>query len=131
MTGIYFSGTGNTKHCVEEFVRCFDTQNQAFSIETPEIDKLLANESTIVFGHPTHFSNAPKMVGDFILSRKELFRGKKIFIIAVEKPVKRLFGIFNSRSFMLFLPRYSPETRYIEPLCSSFRAKIGTKIAIK
>lgn len=82
MTGIYFSGTGNTKHCVEEFVRCFDTQNQAFSIETPEIDKLLANESTIVFGHPTHFSNVPKMVRDFILSRKELFRGKKIFIIA-------------------------------------------------
>jgi Pyruvate/2-oxoacid:ferredoxin oxidoreductase delta subunit/flavodoxin len=82
MTGIYFSGTGNTKHCVEEFVRCFDAKNQAFSIETPEIDKLLANEDIVVFGHPTHFSNAPKMVRDFILSHKELFRGKKIFIIA-------------------------------------------------
>ena len=82
MTGIYFSGTGNTKHCVEEFVRCFDTQNQAFSIETPEIDKLLANEDTIVFGHPIQFSNAPKIVRDFILSHRELFRGKKVFIIA-------------------------------------------------
>jgi len=82
MTGIYFSGTGNTKHCVEKFVRCFDTQNQAFSIETPEIGKLLANEDTIVFGHPIQFSNIPKMVRDFILSHKELFRGKKVFIIA-------------------------------------------------
>ncbi len=82
MTGLYFSGTGNTKHCVEEFIRCFDMQNKAFSIETPEIEQLLAGEDTIVFGYPTHFSNAPKMVRDFILSRKELFRGKKIFIIA-------------------------------------------------
>ena len=82
MTGLFFSGTGNTKHCVEEFIRCFDMRNKAFSIETPEIDKLLANENIIVFGHPTHFSNAPKMVRDFIVSHKELFRGKKIFIIA-------------------------------------------------
>ena len=82
MTGLYFSATGNTKHCVEKFVQCFDPENRAFSIETPELDNLLADETVVVFGHPTCFSNAPKIVRDFILSRTELFRGKKIFIIA-------------------------------------------------
>ena len=52
MIGLYFSGTGNTKHCVETFVRCFDDNNQAFSIETQELDRLLARETMIVFGHP-------------------------------------------------------------------------------
>ena len=82
MTGLYFSATGNTQHCVEKFIHCFDAKNQAFSIETPELDNLLADETVIVFGHPTCFSNAPKIVKDFILSRAELFSGKKIFIIA-------------------------------------------------
>lgn len=82
MIGLFFSGTGNTKHCVQEFIHCFDVQNKAYSIETPEIDKLLANEKTIVFGYPTQFSNAPKIVRDFIVNHKELFRGKKIFIIS-------------------------------------------------
>ncbi|MDR2962592.1 MAG: EFR1 family ferrodoxin [Bacteroidales bacterium] len=82
MTGIYFSGTGNTRHCVERFVQCFDAKNQAFSIENPEIARLLQPEEIIVFGHPTHFSNAPKMVRDFIANHKDLFRGKRVFIIA-------------------------------------------------
>ncbi len=82
MIGLFFSGTGNTKHCVEEFIHSFDVQNQAFSIESPEIDELLANENIIVFGYPTHFSNVPKIVKDFIVSHKKMFRGKKIFIIA-------------------------------------------------
>jgi ferredoxin len=82
MTGLYFSGTGNTKHCVEEFVRCFDDNNQAFSIETPELDRLLARETMIVFGHPTCFSNAPKIVRDFIVSHAAIFHRREVFIIA-------------------------------------------------
>ena len=82
MTGLYFSGTGNTKHCVEEFVRCFDSSNKAFSIETAEIEKLLVDEKLIVFGHPVYFSNIPKIVGDFIKSRAKLFNNKSMFIIA-------------------------------------------------
>ena len=81
MTGIYFSGTGNTKHCVEKFVYSFDENNKIFSIETQGLEQLLATENTIVFGHPTLFSNAHKIVRDFILSHAELFHGKKIFII--------------------------------------------------
>jgi NAD-dependent dihydropyrimidine dehydrogenase PreA subunit len=81
MTGLYFSGTGNTKHCVEEFVHCFDSKNQIISIEAPNIGDILANEDVIVFGHPTCFSNAPKIVRDYIINNKEIFARKKIFII--------------------------------------------------
>ena len=80
--GLYFSGTGNTKHCVEAFVRCIDANSRAFSIETQGLDRLLADATVIVFGHPTCFSNAPKMVRDFILNHKAIFHGKEIFIIA-------------------------------------------------
>jgi NAD-dependent dihydropyrimidine dehydrogenase PreA subunit/flavodoxin len=79
--GLYSSGTGNTKHCVEEFVHYFDSKNQAISIENSDINNLLDNEDVIIFGHPTCFSNAPKMVRDYIRNNKEIFVGKKIFII--------------------------------------------------
>ena len=82
MTGLYFSGTGNTKHCVEEFVRCFNSENQSFSIDSPELDHLFDGEDTIVFGYPVYFSNVPKKVRDFISNHAELFRRKKIFVIA-------------------------------------------------
>ena len=54
MTGLYFSGTGNTKHCVEEFIRCFDSNNQAFSVETPNLDTILADEDIIAFPLDIH-----------------------------------------------------------------------------
>jgi len=82
MTGLYFSGTGNTKHCVEAFVHYFDANNQAFSIENQGLNRLLADADIIVFGYPTCFSNAPKIVRDFILNHKAIFRRRKIFIIA-------------------------------------------------
>lgn len=83
MIGIYFSGTGNTKHCVEKFVQCFDTKNKAYSIETETaiLANLLKNEDVIVFGHPTCFSNAHKIVRDFIFANKQLFERKQVFII--------------------------------------------------
>ncbi len=82
MIGIYFSGTGNTKHCVEEFVEKYDNSSIAISIETPNCNKLLAEHNMIVFGYPIYFSNAPKIVRDFISDNKESFHNKEIFIIA-------------------------------------------------
>jgi NAD-dependent dihydropyrimidine dehydrogenase PreA subunit/flavodoxin len=82
MTGLYFSGTGNTKHCVEEFVQHFDPKNQTFSIETAGLESLLADETLIVFGYPVYFSNIPKIVRDFIVNNAKLFNHKKVFIIA-------------------------------------------------
>jgi ferredoxin/flavodoxin len=82
MTGLYFSGTGNTQYCIEKFVQSIDPENQAFSIETPGLDNLLADETFIVFGYPVYFSNVPKMVRDFILNNAKIFNRKKVFIIA-------------------------------------------------
>lgn len=33
MIGIYFSGTGNSKHCVERFLEAYGKGGKAFSIE--------------------------------------------------------------------------------------------------
>jgi len=82
LIGIYFSGTGNTRHCVEEFVRCYDDGSAAVSIETPDIIEIIADHDFIVFGYPVYFSNMPKIVRDFIVAHRSCFQDKKIFIIA-------------------------------------------------
>ena len=81
MIGIYFSGTGNTKHCVTKFIECFG-ENIAIPIETPNIDELIIKHDTIVFGYPVYFSNIPKIVRDFIINNSACFYNKKIFVIA-------------------------------------------------
>ena len=80
--GLYFSGTGNTKHCVETFVSFFDNTCTAISIETPNINHFLSEHDFIVFGYPVYYSNIPKIVRDFIFSHRDCFQNKKIFIIA-------------------------------------------------
>lgn len=82
MLGMYFSGTGNTRYCVTKFVEYFDEKNIAISIETPGIDKIIANQDVIVFGYPIYFSNTPKIVRDFLIENKSCFLNKKVFIIA-------------------------------------------------
>ena len=80
--GIYFSGTGNSRHCVETFVRRYDDACNAISIENPDIRQLLSDQELIVFGYPVYYSNIPKIVRDFIFNNKDCFQNKKIFIIA-------------------------------------------------
>lgn len=78
MTGIYFSGTGNTKFCVTRFLeKC---GGKAYSIE----DKVsaLSEDNDIVLGYPVYYSNMPMIVRDFIEQNAELWRGKNVFIIA-------------------------------------------------
>ena len=82
MVGVYFSGSGNTKHCVEFFVNLLDESVKTFPIESEfSVSEIIKND-VIVFGYPIHYSNAPKYVRDFILSNKSIFTNKKIFIIA-------------------------------------------------
>ena len=59
MIGIYLSGTGNTKHCVEALVNLLDTTARCIPLETPDITDTLKKHSTIILGYPTQFSNAP------------------------------------------------------------------------
>ena len=80
MTGIYFSGTGNTKFCVTRFLeKC---GGKAYSIEDKEAVSALSEDNDIVLGYPVYYSNMPMIVRDFIGQNAELWRGKNVFIIA-------------------------------------------------
>ena len=79
MIGIYFSGTGNTKHCVEKLVKLLDASAQSFPLEHTEIIQILIKHDIIVLGYPTQFSNAPVIVRDFIKNHSSLWNGKKVF----------------------------------------------------
>lgn len=82
MIGIYFSGTGNSKHCVEKFLREYDPQAKAFSIENKEALRQIKNHEEIVFGYPVQFSNIPKIVKDFVIGHDSIWQGKRVFVIA-------------------------------------------------
>lgn len=80
--GIYFSGTGNTKHCIEQFLLAYGGSQDSFSIEELESISAITKNDIIVFAYPIYFSNLPKIVYDFINNNQTHFNGKKIFIIA-------------------------------------------------
>lgn len=81
MLGVYFSGTGNTKHCVKNFVKEFHNSN-VISIEEPNVVNEILKSKFIVLGYPIYYSNAPKIMQDFIIENKNIFKNKKVFIIA-------------------------------------------------
>ena len=81
MIGIYLSGTGNTKHCVEKLVCLIDDTAKCVPLEYPPIVHILEKQETIILGYSTQFSNAPFMVRDFIKKNNSLWKGKKVFCI--------------------------------------------------
>ena len=81
MIGIYLSGTGNTKHCVEKLVYLIDDTAKCVPLEYPQIVSILEKRETIILGYPTQFSNAPFMVRDSIKKNDSLWKGKKVFCI--------------------------------------------------
>lgn len=82
MIGVYFSGTGNTKHCVCRFVNEIDTAAKAIGIENDEVVRHIESEEFIVFGYPVYYSNLPKIVRDFIVDNSSIWQNKKVFIIS-------------------------------------------------
>ena len=82
MLGIYFSGTGNTRYCIEQFVRGMDPLAECLSIEDKDLIDKIVMEDLIVIAYPIYFSNLPKIMREFILETQRAFIGKKVFIIA-------------------------------------------------
>lgn len=82
MIGIYLSGTGNTKHCIEKLTSLLDETAQAVPIEKKSITNLLSQHDFILFGYPVQFSNAPMMVRDFIKKHADLWKNKKVLCVA-------------------------------------------------
>lgn len=79
MIGIYLSGTGNTKHCVEKLLTLLDGQATMVPIESEGAVQAVAANDEILLAYPTQFSNVPYMVRDFIKQNRELWSGKKVF----------------------------------------------------
>jgi ferredoxin/flavodoxin len=88
MIGVYFSGTGNTRYCVQKFINELDNNAKSFSIEDNELIFELPNQDIIIFGFPIYYSNLPKIVEDYISKNAKSFYNKKIFIITTK-------GLFN------------------------------------
>lgn len=81
MIGVYFSGTGNTKFCVEYFVRSLDKNAICYSIEDKNTILEIAKNNMIILGYPIYYSNLPKILRDFICNNSEIWNGKQIYII--------------------------------------------------
>lgn len=81
-TGIYLSGTGNTKHCMERLLSLVDRHAKAIPMESPEAVEALRSHDRIFLGYPTQFSDVPMMVKDFIRKNKKLWKGKHVICIA-------------------------------------------------
>ncbi len=82
MIGIYFSGTGNSKYCIERFLEEYDKGSPAFSIEQDEVATHIKRHHELVISYPVQFSNIPKILYDYIITNSQIWRGKKIFILA-------------------------------------------------
>ena len=82
MVGIYLSGTGNTKHCVEKAIWLLDKTAATVPLESADVIEHIKSNDTIIFGYPTQFSNAPYMVRDFINKNRLLWKNKKILCVA-------------------------------------------------
>ena len=82
MIGIYFSGTGNSRYAAELFCREYDKDAIAYTIEDDDVLKVVKSADMIVFSYPVQFSTVPKIMRDFVTNNKELWRYKKVFVIA-------------------------------------------------
>ena len=82
MIGIYFSGTGNTKYCLEKFVSLYDRNIEITPLEDEGTIEKVAHHKDIIFAYPIYYSNLPKIVRDFICGNSDVWKGKHIFIIA-------------------------------------------------
>ena len=82
MTGIYFSGTGNSKYAAELFCKEYDNESRTYSIEDSETLSAVTEADLIVFAYPVQFSTVPKILRDYISDHNELWMNKKVYIIA-------------------------------------------------
>ena len=82
MIGLYFSGTGNSRHAVEVFCREYNSSAKIYSIEDDGVIDAIREAKAIVFAYPVQYSNIPKIVRDFVNDNGDIWKDKKIFIIA-------------------------------------------------
>lgn len=82
MLFLYFSGTGNTRYCIEYFAKKSGEDGAVLSIEEPEAVRHIQEQKDIVLAYPIYYSALPKILKDYIVDHAGLWRGKNIFLIA-------------------------------------------------
>jgi len=82
MIGIYFSGTGNTKYCIEKFLEECGDDIKSYSIEDEKAVSEIKNHEKIVIAYPVYYSNIPKILSDFIKNNSTIWQDKEVFIVA-------------------------------------------------
>ena len=81
MVGIYLSGTGNTKYCLEKLLSIIDNKANIIPLEDTRSILEIKNNEIIFLAYPTQFSNIPYMVRDFINKNKSIWKGKEVFLL--------------------------------------------------
>lgn len=105
MIGIYFSGTGNSKHILNVFLQTYDSETKSFSIEDNQVIEEIEQHEEIVFSYPVQYSTVPKILREFIIENKTLWSNKKIFIIAT----MALFSGDGAGALARLLQKYGAE----------------------
>ena len=80
MNAIYLSGTGNTRHIVTLLLNELGADGISAPIESAEAIKALEGDE-LILAYPTMFSNIPYLIRDFINKNRNVWKGKKIFLI--------------------------------------------------
>ena len=80
--GIYFSGTGNSRYAAGLFCKELDDNIRVYSIEDSMASEAVKKADMIIFTYPVQFSTVPKIVRDYITDNKEIWKDKKVFVIA-------------------------------------------------
>ncbi len=79
---IYLSGTGNTEFCVSKLTKLLDVNAPIVAMEDVGAISAVEASENIIIGYPVQYSDAPKMVRDFILQNAAIWKGKKVFCLA-------------------------------------------------
>ena len=81
ITGVYFSGTGNSKFALETFCKELGAV-KCCSIEDADAADKIRKAGTIIFAYPVQFSYVPMIVQDFVAENNSPWKGKRVFVIA-------------------------------------------------
>lgn len=82
MVGVYFSGTGNTRHCTEKLLGLLDEDSQTVPMETINAKEAIEANDLILLAYPIQYSNLPVIVRDFITQNAELWENKQVLCLA-------------------------------------------------
>lgn len=123
----YFSGTGNTKKVVDEYVWQFQKNNcevDVHKVEDAVFDKDPNDYDLIGIAYPIHAFNAPPIMVEFVKKLPKLDKPKRLFIIKTSgEPLKinnissiKVKKYFNKKNYIL-----NNEYHYIMPYNMIFR----------